>query len=152
MKIEDNDWRTTDWHDEGHFRIILFDGPAGAGLPEWAVFLPTADVLSAFAALREEDLVPSGYNTEIVDVLDADFVDVHELASRLAGQSKYFAITLVVPESAGGPGEIWLTGTDLNRAGPDNATQARQREIMLSRPRRADEEAERALEWLRDQP
>lgn len=152
MRFEDVDERDTDWHEEARFRITLFDGPNGFALPDWAVYLPTVDALSSFGVLREEDLVPSGYNTEAIDVLETDFVDVYELATKLAGQSKYFAIAGVLPESAEGKGEIWLTGTDLNRSSPDSPSEARQREIMFSRPRRSDTEAAAALEWLRSQP
>lgn len=149
MRFEEGGESDVSGTDEARFRIVLFDGPTGFGLPDWAVFLPTTDVLTIFEALEENDLVPAGFSTASVDVLDADFVEVFDLATRLAGASKQFAIALI-HDSLEGRRRTWLTGTDLNVAADDDATELRRREIMLGRSRRTDAEATDALEWLQN--
>ena len=150
MRVEDGSERDVGGTDEARFRIVLFDGPTGFALPDWAVYLPTTDALTAFGVLAEKDLVPCGFTTETVDVLDADFVEVFDLATRLAGRSKQFAIALI-HDSSDGLRRTWLTGTDLNLPADDDATELRRREIMLARPRRTDAEAADALDWLQNQ-
>lgn len=124
MRIRPADEADTNWIGfDPTFRIILFEGPIGSGFP---------------------DNIPSGYNTEVIDVDDADVTDVLQLATELAGSSMEFAIALILegPDYPEGRGKVWISGTDLNYD-PEQFTAAEQnrRRISANRVRSTDEVA-----------
>lgn len=130
MRFFDGSERDINWVDDYPvFRIVLFAGPTGVDMTT---------------------MEPAGYDTEVLDVYDADFTEVFSLATELAGGSKFFSIALLTENDLQGRGLVWLTGTNLNYSSYDEI-EGHKRDIALSRPRSTDEAAEIALqEVLRD--